>query len=100
LFKTALAVSFALLATFAPAAGTSASGDEQLTAAQYHAGLKTLRGYLEKRGLEEDAAERFIAVMATALPPSEGQRVPVTRDVFAAFLRYQAAWARNPPRWP
>lgn len=66
-----------------------------MTAAEYHAGLKTLRGYLEKRGLKPDAAERFISVMAASLPPSEGRRVAVTRDVFAAFLRYQAAWARK-----
>lgn len=90
-----IAVLLALLPASAPAGGTARAGDEELTAAQYHAGLKTLRGYLEKRDLEPEAAERFIAVMATALPPSEGQRVPVTHDVFAAFLRYQAAWARK-----
>ncbi|MBI2787826.1 MAG: hypothetical protein HYX59_04015 [Elusimicrobia bacterium] len=95
MFKIALAVSLALLPTLAPAAGEPRAGDQELTAAQYHAGLKTLRGYLEKRDLEPEAAERFIAVMATALPPSEGQRVPVTQDVFASFLRYQAAWARK-----
>jgi len=70
-------------------------GDQELTAAEYHSGLKTLRGYLEKRGEHAEAAERFISVLARALPPSEGQRVPVTHDVFAAFLRYQAAWARK-----
>jgi tetratricopeptide (TPR) repeat protein len=95
LFKITLAVCLVFLPALAPAAGEPRSGDQELTAAQYHAGLKTLRGYLEKRDLEPDAAERFIAVMATALPPSEGQRVPVTHDVFSAFLRYQAAWARK-----
>jgi tetratricopeptide (TPR) repeat protein len=94
LFKLLIAVCLALPAAFAPAAGGPA-GEQELTAAQYHAGLKTLRGYLEKRDLEPDAAERFIAVMATALPPSEGVRVPVTHDVFSSFLRYQAAWARK-----
>lgn len=95
MFKIALAVCLSFLPALAPAAGEPRSGDQELTAAQYHAGLKTLRGYLEKRDLEPDAAERFIAVMATALPASEGQRVPVTQDVFASFLRYQAAWARK-----
>jgi tetratricopeptide (TPR) repeat protein len=95
LFKTALAAALALLPVLAAAAGNRPAGDEQLSAAQYHAGLKTLRGYLEKRDLEPDAAERFIAVMATALPPSEGSRVPVTHDVFSSFMRYQAAWARK-----
>ena len=89
MFKLLIAVCLAL-----PAAGAPA-GEQELTAAQYHGGLKMLRGYLEKRDLEPDAAERFIAVMATALPPSEGVRVPVTHDVFSAFLRYQAAWARK-----
>ncbi|MDD5304023.1 MAG: hypothetical protein PHS14_13060 [Elusimicrobia bacterium] len=95
MFKIAIAVCLALLPAFASAAGEPRSGEQELTAAQYHAGLKTLRGYLEKRDLEPDAAERFIAVMATALPPSEGVRVPVTHDVFSSFLRYQAAWARK-----
>ncbi|MCR4294540.1 MAG: hypothetical protein NUW21_03325, partial [Elusimicrobia bacterium] len=90
-----LAAGLLLLPASAPAAGKAAAGDEELTAAEYHAGLKTLRGYLEKRGLKPDAAERFIAVMATALPPSEGRRVAVTRGVVASFLRYQAAWARK-----
>ncbi len=95
MFKITLAACLALLPALAPAAGEPRSGDQELTAAQYHSGLKTLRGYLEKRDLEPEAAERFIAVMASALPPSEGQRVPVTQDVFASFLRYQAAWARK-----
>ena len=95
MFKILLAVCLSFLPALAPAAGEPRSGDQELTAAQYHAGLKTLRGYLEKRDLEPEAAERFIAVMATALPPSEGRRVPVTQDVFASFLRYQAAWARK-----
>lgn len=80
----------------AAAQGGPRAADEELPAAEYHAGLKTLRGYLEKRGLKPDAAERFVSFMASALPPSdEGRRVAVTRDVFAAFLRYQAAWARK-----
>ena len=70
-------------------------GERELTAAEYHAGLSTLRGYLVKRGEDSTAAERFVAVMATALPPGPGARVPVTHDVFAAFLRYEAAWARK-----
>lgn len=79
----------------APRLAFAAGGSEEMTAAQYHAGLKTLRGYMEKRGEHTEAAERFIAVMDRSLPPSEGDRVPVTHDVFAAFTRYQAAWARK-----
>jgi len=98
--RALLAVFLAALPLLASAAGEPASkaatrGAQELTAAEYHTGLKTLRGYLEKRGLSPEAAERFIAVMATALPASAGQRVPVTHDVFAAFLRYEAAWARK-----
>lgn len=94
LFALAL---FPFLASAGEPAGRAAGGvgAQELTAAQYHAGLKTLRGYLEKRGLDAEAADRFIAVMGTALPASEGERVPVTHDVFAAFLRYEAAWARK-----
>lgn len=95
MFKILLSVTLVLLPALAAAQGGPRAGDEELTAAEYHAGLKTLRGYLEKRGLKPDAAERFVSVMARALPPSEGRRVAVTRDVFAAFLRYQAAWARK-----
>jgi tetratricopeptide (TPR) repeat protein len=55
-----------------------------------------LRGYLEKRDEREDASRRFVAVLAQALPPvDDGRRVAVTRGVFDAFLRYQAAWARK-----
>lgn len=96
-----LAAVLALLPLPASSAGEPAGrplagdGAQELTAAQYHAGLTTLRGYLEKRGENSEAAERFISVMATSLPASEGRRVPVTREVFAAFLRYQAAWARK-----
>lgn len=90
-----LAAGLLLLPASATAAGKDAAGNEELTASEYHSGLKTLRGYLEKRGLKPDAAERFISVMARTLPPSEGRRVAVTRDVFASFLRYQAAWARK-----
>lgn len=101
MFRALIAVSLALLPFLALAAGEPAGkapagdGAQEMTAAQYHAGLQTLRGYLEKRGEDSEAAERFIAIMASALPASQGQRVPVTHDVFAAFLRYEAAWARK-----
>lgn len=91
-----MAVSLAVLPLLAAAEPASRpAGSQELTAAEYHAGLKTLRGYFEKRGEDPEAAERFIAVMATALPSADGRRVPVTHDVFAAFLRYEAAWTRK-----
>ncbi len=99
--RASIAVSLAFLPLLVSAAGGPAGkvpagdGAQEMTAAQYHAGLQTLRGYLEKRGEDTEAAERFVAVMATALPASKGERVPVTHDVFAAFLRYEAAWARK-----
>lgn len=98
MLRALLAAALVVLPPAAFPAGPAApagDGAVELTAAEYHDGLKTLRGYLEKRGLEAEAAERFIAVMATALPASKGERVPVTRAVFAAFLRYEAAWARK-----
>jgi tetratricopeptide (TPR) repeat protein len=94
-----LSAALALLPVLASAAGEpavkTAEGARNLTAAEYHAGLKTLRGYLLKRGLDAEAAERFVAVMGASLPAAPGQRVDVTRDVFEAFLRYEAAWARK-----
>lgn len=79
-----------------PAGKSAGDGVEELTAAEYHEGLKTLHGYLEKRGLSPEAAGRFIYVMANSLPASsDGRKVAVTRDVFSAFLRYEAAWARK-----
>jgi len=97
--KLALAALLSLLPAQAMAAGEpagkTAEGAQNLTAAEYHKGLRTLRGYLEKRGLDAEASERFVAVMAAELPAAPGGRVDVTRDVFAAFLRYEAAWARK-----
>lgn len=89
-----------LLATAGPDAGlagkrVAGEGDRELTAGQYRLGLNTLRRYLEKRGEDSAAAERFILNMERAFPGADSERVPVTKDVFAAFLRYQAAWARK-----
>ena len=68
---------------------------EFLTLPEYRKGLKELRGHFEKRGEDPRVAERYIAGLEAAFPVKLGERVPVTRDAFAAFLRYQAAWARK-----
>jgi tetratricopeptide (TPR) repeat protein len=77
------------------AKAVTGDGAQEMTAEQYRLGLNTLRGYLEKRGEDSASAERFITDMTNALPGAAGTRVPVSRDVFAAFLRYEAAWARK-----
>ncbi|MBI5245752.1 MAG: tetratricopeptide repeat protein [Elusimicrobia bacterium] len=85
----ALALCLALL----PA--RAGDGDQLLTLPEYRRGLKELRGYFEKRGEDPRIAERYVADLEAAFPVNLGERVPVTREVFQAFLKYQAAWARK-----
>ncbi len=89
-----------LFASGAPDAGIAGKalpgeGGKEITAGEYRQGLVKLRGYLEKRGEDSAAAEGFILAMELAFPGAPSERVPVTKDVFSAFLRYQAAWARK-----
>ena len=82
-----LALSLALLPSFASA--------ENLTLPEYRKGLKELRGHFVKRGEDPTIADRYIADLESAFPVALGERVPVTKTVFDAFLKYQAAWTRK-----
>ncbi len=87
-----LAVALLLLPAFAVAAGDDGAF---MTLPEYRKGLKELRGYFVKRGEDETVANRYIADLETAFPVALGESVPVTKGVFGAFLRYQAAWTRK-----
>ena len=83
----------ALCLAFLPA--HAGDGDQLMTLPEYRRGLKELRGYFEKRGEDPRIAERYVADLEAAFPVNLGERVPVTRAVFQAFMKYQAAWARK-----
>ena len=79
----------------APAGRPAENGNEPVDEQQYRQGLEQLRGYLEKRDEDPVFVARFIDDLETRFQGPDGKRVPVTRDAFAAFLKYEAAWARK-----
>ena len=88
-----LALGLALLPSFASAAG---DGDQFLTLPEYRKGLKELHGYFVKRGEDPTIVDRYISDLESAFPVTTlGEPVPVTRNVFGIFLKYQSAWARK-----
>lgn len=89
-------LAFASAASALPVAAPSAADRDQLmTLPEYRKGLKELRGHFEKRGEDPAVAERYVADLEGAFPVQLGEKVPVTKGTFEAFLKYQAAWARK-----
>lgn len=85
----------ALLLVAASAFAQTADRDRLMTLPEYRKGLKELRAHFEKRNEDPRVAEVYIRDLETAFPVKLGENVPVTKGVFDAFMRYQAAWARK-----
>ncbi len=84
------------LALICPAArARTPERDQLLTVPEYKNGLKELRLHFVKRDEDPAVADQYIRSLENAFPAGLGQPVPVTRGVFDAFLKYQAAWTRK-----
>ena len=71
-----------------PAAG------QQMTEDQLRQGLAQLKSHLEKRGEDEQFVTLFINDIQKAFSdPDANGYIPVTRQVFDAFIKYEVAWA-------
>ena len=79
------------------AGGVVATGpmaNQELTEDQLQQGLAQLKKHLLERGEEGQFVDLFINDIQKAFAdPDENGRIPVTRKVFDAFIKYEVAWA-------
>jgi tetratricopeptide (TPR) repeat protein len=77
-----------------PASGQLAN--QELTDDQLQQGLAQLKNHLLKRGEDEQYINIFINDIQKSFADPDGNGViPVTRQVFDTFIKYEVAWARK-----